>query len=48
LWLNPLLRYGGFEPRASGIASMLPHVDEFLPVHNLASLEELARVLHAR
>ncbi len=48
LWLNPLLRYGGFEPRASGIASMLPHVDEFLPVHNLASLEELARALHAR
>ena len=48
LWLNPLLRYGGFEPRASGIASMLPHVDEFLPVHNLASLEDLARALHAR
>ena len=48
LWLNPLLRYGGFEPRASGIASMLPHVDAFLPVHNLASIEELARALHAR
>ena len=48
IWLNPLLRYGGFEPRASGIASMLPHVDEFLPVHNLASLEELARTLARR
>jgi len=48
VWLNPLLRYAGFEPRASGIASMLPHVDEFLPVHNLASLEQLAGALHVR
>jgi len=48
IWLNPLLRYSGFEPRATGIASMLPHVDEFLPVHNLASLEQLAGALHAR
>jgi hypothetical protein len=45
LWLNPLLRYEGFEPRASGIASMLPHVDAFLPMHNLASLEDLGRQL---
>jgi uncharacterized protein with von Willebrand factor type A (vWA) domain len=45
IWLNPLLRYDGFEPRASGIASMLPHVDAFLPVHNLASLGQLAAVL---
>jgi hypothetical protein len=45
LWLNPLLRYDGFEPRASGIALMLPHVDAFLPVHNLASLEALAVAL---
>lgn len=45
VWLNPLLRYEGFEPKASGIASMLPHVDEFLPVHNLASLSDLAREL---
>ena len=45
LWLNPLLRYGGFEPRASGIASMLPHVDAFLPVHNLASLGQLAKAV---
>jgi len=42
LWLNPLLRYEGFEPRAAGIASILPHVDAFLPMHNLASLEKLA------
>jgi uncharacterized protein with von Willebrand factor type A (vWA) domain len=43
VWLNPLLRYEKFEPRASGIASILPHVDAFLPMHNLASLEDLAR-----
>ena len=45
VWLNPLLRYEGFEPRASGIASMLPHVDEFLPMHNLESLRALAASL---
>ena len=43
VWLNPLLRYEKFEPRASGIASILPHVDAFLPMHNLASLEDLAK-----
>ena len=43
VWLNPLLRYEGFEPRASGIASLLPHADAFLPMHNLASLEDVAR-----
>ncbi|MGI9484095.1 MAG: vWA domain-containing protein [Hyphomicrobiales bacterium] len=50
-WLNPLLRYDGFEARAGGIRTMLAHVDEFRPVHNLNSLEELARTLtatHAR
>jgi hypothetical protein len=46
-WLNPLLRYAGFEPRARGIRAMLPHVDRLLPVHDLASLEELARALTA-
>ena len=46
-WLNPLLRYAAFEPRARGVRAMLPHVDRFLPVHNLASLEELARALGA-
>jgi uncharacterized protein len=44
-WLNPLLRYDGFEPRALGVAAMLPHVHRFLPVHNLQSLEQLAEVL---
>ena len=45
IWLNPLLRFDGFEPKAGGIKAMLPHVDRFLPSHNLASLEALARVL---
>jgi uncharacterized protein len=45
VWLNPLLRYQGFEPRATGIRSMLPHVDEFLPMHNLDSLKDLAAQL---
>jgi uncharacterized protein with von Willebrand factor type A (vWA) domain len=45
LWLNPLLRYEGFEPRPAGIRAMLPHVDAFLPVHNISSLIELARAL---
>jgi uncharacterized protein with von Willebrand factor type A (vWA) domain len=47
IWLNPLLRYDGFEPRAAGIRAMLPHVDRFLPVHNLASLAQLAQALAA-
>lgn len=45
IWLNPLLRYDRFEPRAAGIRAMLPHVDEFRPVHQLASLEDLALAL---
>ncbi len=45
IWLNPLLRFDAFQPRAAGIKAMLPHVDRFLPAHNLQSLEELARVL---
>jgi hypothetical protein len=45
IWLNPLLRYDGFEPRAGGIRALLPHVTAMLPVHNLASLEQLAEVL---
>ena len=45
IWLNPLLRYGGFEPKAQGIKMMLPHVDEFRPVHNLSSIEGLIAAL---
>ena len=50
LWLNPLLRFQGFEPRAAGIRAMRPHVDGFLPVHNLQSLEQLVDglVAHSR
>ena len=47
IWLNPLLRYEGFEPRSLGMRAMLPYVDEFQPVHNLQSLEELITVLSA-
>jgi uncharacterized protein with von Willebrand factor type A (vWA) domain len=45
VWLNPLLRYEGFEPRAGGVRALLPHVDRLLPVHNLTSLADLAHVL---
>ena len=45
VWLNPLLRYDGFEARPAGIKAMLPHVDDFLPVHNLQSLTELGAAL---
>jgi hypothetical protein len=45
VWLNPLLRYEGFQPRSQGIRAMLPHVHEFRPVHNLASLGELVASL---
>jgi uncharacterized protein with von Willebrand factor type A (vWA) domain len=45
IWLNPLLRWDGFEPKSQGIRAMLPHVDEFRPVHNLASLRALVDAL---
>ena len=45
VWLNPLLRWQGFEPKAAGIRTMLPHVDRFVPAHNLDSLEQLTRLL---
>lgn len=45
VWLNPLLRYEKFEARPAGVRAMLPHVDRFLPVHNLKSLIELANAL---
>ena len=47
IWLNPLLRYDGFEPKSIGIKAMLPHVDVFQTVHNLNSLNDLTRVLSA-
>lgn len=45
IWLNPLLRYEGFQAKAHGIKMMLPHVDEFRPVHNLKSIEGLISAL---
>ena len=45
IWLNPLLRYRAFAPRAAGIRALLPEVDEHRPVHNLDSLAELAATL---
>ncbi|MGE3245034.1 MAG: VWA domain-containing protein [Beijerinckiaceae bacterium] len=45
IWLNPLLRYDRFEARAQGIRAILPHVDEFRPVHNLTSMEALIEAL---
>jgi len=45
IWLNPLLGDPGFQPLVRGMQAALPHVDDLLPVHNLASLEDLARRL---
>jgi uncharacterized protein len=47
IWLNPLLRYEGYEPISTGARAMIRHVDEFRPAHNLASLAELTTVLSA-
>ena len=45
IWLNPLLRYEGFEPKSLGVRAILPHVDEFRTVHNLQSLQDVAQAL---
>ena len=47
IWLNPLLRFDGFEPRSGGVQTMLPHVDAFLPIHSLASIRQLSGMLGA-
>ena len=47
LWLNPLLRYHAYEPLTRGMQAALPYIDDFLPVHNLASLEQIGAVLTA-
>ena len=41
IWLNPLLGAPDYEPLTGGIQATLPHIDDFLPIHNLASLEDL-------
>ena len=45
IWLNPLLGDPSYQPLTRGIQAALPHVDDFLPVHNLASLAQLAEKL---
>jgi uncharacterized protein with von Willebrand factor type A (vWA) domain len=45
IWLNPLLRFDGFEPKARGVRAVMPHVDEFRPVHSLESLSGLCQAL---
>jgi len=45
IWLNPLLRWEGFEAKAQGIKALLPHVDSFISAHNVQSLEKLAQIL---
>ena len=47
IWLNPLLRFDRFEAKARGIRTMLPHVDEFRPIHNLEAIADLCRALSA-
>ena len=48
IWLNPLLGDADYEPLVRGIQAALPYIDNFLPVHNLASLEQLAALLAAQ
>jgi len=48
IWLNPLLRFSGFEAKARGIKVMLPHVDELRPIHNLDSMRELCDALSVK
>ena len=48
IWLNPLLRWDGFAPKARGIAAMLPHVDSFRAGHSIDSLEALAAAISKR
>jgi len=45
IWVNPLLRFDGFSAKAQGVRAMLPHVDDFRPIHNLASMADLCKAL---
>jgi uncharacterized protein with von Willebrand factor type A (vWA) domain len=47
VWVNPLKASPGYAPLAAGMAAALPHVDEFVEGHSVASLEELARIVAA-
>ncbi len=48
IWLNPLLRWTGFAPKAAGVRAILPHVDSFRAGHSIASLEALGRAISER
>jgi uncharacterized protein with von Willebrand factor type A (vWA) domain len=48
IWLNPLLRFAGFEAKAKGIRAMLPHVDELRPIHNLEAMTDLVKALSSK
>lgn len=48
VWLNPLLRFEGFEAQARGVRAMLPHVDELRPVHNLEVMADLVAALSGK
>ncbi len=48
VFLNPLLRFDAFEPRAQGIRTLLPHVDAMRPIHSVESVADLAAALTAR
>ncbi len=45
IWLNPLLRWDGFAPKAAGVKALLPHVDTFCASHSIGSIEALAKIL---
>ncbi len=45
IWLNPLLGAPGYQPLTQGMRAALPYIDEFMPIHNLQSLEALAELL---
>jgi len=45
IWLNPLLRWDGFAPKAAGVKALLPHVDTFCASHNVSSIEDLSQIL---
>ena len=47
IWLNPLLRFDGFEAKAFGIRTMLPHVDAFRSIHSLDAVADLVKALSA-
>lgn len=48
IWLNPLLRFDGFEARAMGVKAMLPHVDEFRTAHSLDAIADLVEALSGK